>query len=62
VNLNAEIERLIIEMKKPRLLCICGHFKCVEADGFDFYRCGNCNGWMSKLRLIEAEHADKDNK
>ena len=38
---------------KPRLLCICGKFRCGEGDGMEFYRCLSCGGWMSRKRMVE---------
>jgi hypothetical protein len=46
------IESMIAEMRKPRLICICGNFKAGRPDiAFCFIKCKNCGGWMSYKRI-----------
>lgn len=53
--LSFTISDCIREMRKPRLVCICGDFRRGERDwSYCFWRCTNCNGWMSDERIANA--------
>lgn len=52
------IGAIIREMRKPRLICICGGFFADYEDwDLDFLRCGNCQGWMSEERIVDENIA-----
>ena len=47
------IKQIIDDMRKPRLLCVCGAFKDCGKEEYYFHKCANCGGWMSEMRLME---------
>lgn len=48
-----ELETLINSVKYPKLklICICGNFKKSDTQKYSWYKCKNCNGWMSLQML-----------
>ena len=58
---SGAIKEIIEQMRKPRLLCICGAFKDSGKTEYDFFRCANCGGWMSAMRLMENGHSGDSN-
>lgn len=46
------IKKLLSQMMKPRLICICGNFQWTGYVEFYYYKC-SCDGYMSKKRLFE---------